>query len=566
MQHTVFSSLRILLISLTAVSLSGCLEVPRLKGSTKSELSTTASERGCGSTLPGATESRTRFENPSVPFGQNCVAETQSRRCSNGSFTDWSGTYANPACSPLPAATPPPVLAPTPAPLLNEFRVFDYGQDGQARVLFSAPADTSNLGRLRITRRAGSAAPSSDCSGSDHVVANQSTFVAYSPIDAVEPGQSYTYRICLWNKSDVLLGSLLAQFTAAPLGSRVIIGTASDTPTSEVEFSGAYVLWQGNFGYLTACDTRIPAGSPFACDRNLDNRISAEIGGGSKAKIDGTVITYLSGTAVRVCDILKNGSAGGCGTFDAKVTISRTATTNREPSVSGRRVLWHEALPGSSTQNRILMCDIDLSSGEAGSCSAPTELLASTSRRFTISNSKVLSGRGFNINDHASPSYCDLDQNSCTDEGQYTALTAGSPFGSDGVIYGQGVAWRETETLNGNAVNSIFRCEFAKNGLAGGCLPNDSKTKIVERLTANAPTLTISSNRYLSWPNTAGQFYEYCDTSLTDGGNKLACFKESEKGTISDLSTVVTNRPVLSPNFIAYRGFSGGRVTILERR
>ena len=53
----------------------------------------------CGNTAHGASEQRTRYKSATVPFGGQCLSETQSRLCTNGNFGAWSGTYSAASCS-----------------------------------------------------------------------------------------------------------------------------------------------------------------------------------------------------------------------------------------------------------------------------------------------------------------------------------------------------------------------------------------------------------------------------------------------------------------------------------
>ncbi len=41
----------------------------------------------------GQTETRTRYQTSSVPYGQQCQSEIQTRTCNNGSWDEWSGGY-----------------------------------------------------------------------------------------------------------------------------------------------------------------------------------------------------------------------------------------------------------------------------------------------------------------------------------------------------------------------------------------------------------------------------------------------------------------------------------------
>jgi hypothetical protein len=52
----------------------------------------------CGSVVHGNSQTRQRFQAASVPFGSQCVQETQTRTCQNGSFTAYSGTFTHATC------------------------------------------------------------------------------------------------------------------------------------------------------------------------------------------------------------------------------------------------------------------------------------------------------------------------------------------------------------------------------------------------------------------------------------------------------------------------------------
>lgn len=44
-------------------------------------------------------ETRTRYQTASVAYGQTCVSEEQSRTCTGGEWTEWSGDFAFPSCT-----------------------------------------------------------------------------------------------------------------------------------------------------------------------------------------------------------------------------------------------------------------------------------------------------------------------------------------------------------------------------------------------------------------------------------------------------------------------------------
>jgi hypothetical protein len=53
----------------------------------------------CGGVAHGTVESQQRYADFSVPFGSSCVSEIQTRVCTNGSFSSWTGSYQNTQCS-----------------------------------------------------------------------------------------------------------------------------------------------------------------------------------------------------------------------------------------------------------------------------------------------------------------------------------------------------------------------------------------------------------------------------------------------------------------------------------
>jgi len=60
----------------------------------------------CGTIGSGQSEFRTTYQASSVTAGNTCVSETQTRTCTNGVFSYWSGTYTYPTCIIMPPAKP----------------------------------------------------------------------------------------------------------------------------------------------------------------------------------------------------------------------------------------------------------------------------------------------------------------------------------------------------------------------------------------------------------------------------------------------------------------------------
>ena len=54
---------------------------------------------GCGDAEHGEVEERTRYAEETVPAGETCDAEVQSRTCLDGRWTEWSGTHVFDDCT-----------------------------------------------------------------------------------------------------------------------------------------------------------------------------------------------------------------------------------------------------------------------------------------------------------------------------------------------------------------------------------------------------------------------------------------------------------------------------------
>ncbi len=58
----------------------------------------TVPNASCGSVPHGDSETRTRYEEEEVDYGDDCESETQTRICNNGAWSAWSGTYQYEDC------------------------------------------------------------------------------------------------------------------------------------------------------------------------------------------------------------------------------------------------------------------------------------------------------------------------------------------------------------------------------------------------------------------------------------------------------------------------------------
>jgi hypothetical protein len=47
----------------------------------------------------GTTDVRSRYATPSVPFGQSCQSEEQTRTCGNGAWSEWTGSFLHETCA-----------------------------------------------------------------------------------------------------------------------------------------------------------------------------------------------------------------------------------------------------------------------------------------------------------------------------------------------------------------------------------------------------------------------------------------------------------------------------------
>ncbi len=73
-------------------------------GSFNFETCTVNPPADCDGGAHGQTAQRTRYQASVVPFGESCQAELQSQTCDNGSWGDWSGSYAFEGCTVAPPA------------------------------------------------------------------------------------------------------------------------------------------------------------------------------------------------------------------------------------------------------------------------------------------------------------------------------------------------------------------------------------------------------------------------------------------------------------------------------
>ena len=62
-------------------------------------ISTCVVKSQCGITVNGGIETRQRFETTSANAPSNCVSETQTKLCNDGTFGPWSGSYLELACT-----------------------------------------------------------------------------------------------------------------------------------------------------------------------------------------------------------------------------------------------------------------------------------------------------------------------------------------------------------------------------------------------------------------------------------------------------------------------------------
>lgn len=75
-----------------------------------------AAPADCGAVRHSQSESRIRYQEDVVPFGQVCVSETQTRTCTNGALSNWTGSYGHASCRSEAQPTPSPTPQPTPTP------------------------------------------------------------------------------------------------------------------------------------------------------------------------------------------------------------------------------------------------------------------------------------------------------------------------------------------------------------------------------------------------------------------------------------------------------------------
>ncbi len=88
--------IRLLSIVLLAAAFAGC-DSDEKNENTNNPGGTT--EASCGNVPHGAVQTRRRYEAPQAANPESkCAFEIQTRTCSNGEFTAWSGTYTVTSC------------------------------------------------------------------------------------------------------------------------------------------------------------------------------------------------------------------------------------------------------------------------------------------------------------------------------------------------------------------------------------------------------------------------------------------------------------------------------------
>ncbi len=80
----------------TSVCYNGSLS--DFSGSYSFETCNVGDAKSCDGLGHGSSETRTRFETPTVVYGGTCNSEEQTRTCNNGTVSDWSGTFTNTTC------------------------------------------------------------------------------------------------------------------------------------------------------------------------------------------------------------------------------------------------------------------------------------------------------------------------------------------------------------------------------------------------------------------------------------------------------------------------------------
>ena len=74
------------------------------------------------------TQTRTRFAAASVPAGQTCVSQQQTRTCNSGQWSSWTGTYVHEACAPAnPTTTTVSCLLTNPVTQCSQWTGEDVG-------------------------------------------------------------------------------------------------------------------------------------------------------------------------------------------------------------------------------------------------------------------------------------------------------------------------------------------------------------------------------------------------------------------------------------------------------
>jgi hypothetical protein len=93
-----------------------------------------------GSTVQnGGTESRTRFQSNTVPYGEQCQQESQTRTCTDTIWGDWNGSYTFQACSPEGDTTLPSLMitGPIPTPANDTTPQFSFNSSETGTITYS---------------------------------------------------------------------------------------------------------------------------------------------------------------------------------------------------------------------------------------------------------------------------------------------------------------------------------------------------------------------------------------------------------------------------------------------
>lgn len=200
------------------------------------------SSNSCGSTPHGDTEARTRYESATVPFGEECVSEEQTRTCDNGSFGGWDGSYTAEECGLTFDGTPMTYIKASDPQAGDLFGIHALSRDQTTLVVSATHRGSSQGAAYVFTRQGGiwveqdyligsNGSPGDEFGRSIAISADGSTIVVGAPRDGSgDVGAVYVFKResdGTWLE-DERIAPLDTSNTDAALGYHVTINGSGD--------------------------------------------------------------------------------------------------------------------------------------------------------------------------------------------------------------------------------------------------------------------------------------------------------------------------------------------------